>query len=177
MNIKDGTRNILMGVDAAGGIISVLSANDLILRTANLEKMRIVNATGNVGIGTTAPTQRLSVNGNADKVGGGSWATFSDIRLKNQLGSFDRGLDEISALSPMFFSYKEGNALGYDSDAAFVGFSAQEVKKVIPEAVTLNENGYLELNQDPILWTMLNAIKELKAENDALKARVEALEK
>ena len=32
---------------------------------------------GRVGIGTTSPDQLLSVNGNASKVGGGSWASFS----------------------------------------------------------------------------------------------------
>ena len=31
------------------------------------------------------------------------------------------------------------------------------------------EDAYLSVNNDPIIWTMLNAIKELKAENDALK--------
>jgi hypothetical protein len=37
---------------------------------------------------------------------------------------------------------------------------AQEVQKVIPEAVTENSKGYLLVNNDPIIWTMLNAIKE-----------------
>jgi hypothetical protein len=37
---------------------------------------------------------------------------------------------------------------------------AQEIQKVIPEAVTENSKGYLLVNNDPIIWTMLNAIKE-----------------
>src|ERR1700752_1779913 len=45
-----------------------------------------VGTTGRVGIGTNAPDQMLSVNGNASKVGGGSWQTFSDERLKNIKG-------------------------------------------------------------------------------------------
>ena len=32
------------------------------------------------------------------------------------------------------------------------------------------------VNNDPIIWTMLNAIKQLKVENDQLKARIEKLE-
>ena len=43
---------------------------------------------GNVGIGTTAPDQRLSVNGDASKAGGGAWLVFSDERLKNFKGQF-----------------------------------------------------------------------------------------
>jgi len=37
------------------------------------------------------------------------------------------------------------------------------VQAVIPEAVTENNKGYLLLNNDPILWSMLNAIKEQQA--------------
>src|SRR6185436_8803773 len=47
-----------------------------------------INTTGNVGIGTTAPTDTLSVNGTASKPGGGTWAVFSDERLKNIKGRF-----------------------------------------------------------------------------------------
>jgi septal ring factor EnvC (AmiA/AmiB activator) len=41
---------------------------------------------------------------------------------------------------------------------------AQDVQKVIPEAATENSNGYLLVNNDPIIWTMLNAIKEQQRE-------------
>src|SRR5262249_59337308 len=39
-----------------------------------------LNPLGQLGIGTNAPTDLLSVNGNASKVGGGSWSVFSDER-------------------------------------------------------------------------------------------------
>ncbi|HYV00405.1 MAG TPA: hypothetical protein VE977_16355, partial [Pyrinomonadaceae bacterium] len=46
---------------------------------------------GTVGIATNAPTDTLSVNGTASKPGGGSWAVFSDERLKNVKGLFTSG--------------------------------------------------------------------------------------
>ena len=49
LNVKDGTHEILMGVDSAGGIVSVMTSHDLIFRTGNNERMRI-NAGGNVSI-------------------------------------------------------------------------------------------------------------------------------
>ena len=49
------------------------------------------------------------------------------------------------------------------------------MQKVIPEAVTQNSNGYLMLNGDPIMWTMLNAIKEQQKEIEALKSEVRKL--
>ncbi|HMY72848.1 MAG TPA: hypothetical protein PLQ88_13605 [Blastocatellia bacterium] len=45
------------------------------------------------------------------------------------------------------------------------------MEQVLPEAVSRTASGYLQVNNDPILWTMLNSIKELKTENDTLKAQ------
>ena len=124
-----------------------------------LERMRITS-NGLVGINTAAPDATLSVNGSADKPGGGSWGTFSDRRLKDLDGNFQAGLGEILKLQPVRYRYKEDNALGIHDREEHVGFVAQEVQKVIPEAVSQNSQGYLLVNNDPILWTMLNAIKE-----------------
>jgi len=50
--------------------------------------------------------------------------------------------------------------MGIHDTSEHVGVVAQDVQKVIPEAVTENSKGYLLVNNDPIIWTMLNAIKE-----------------
>ncbi|MBI1766733.1 MAG: tail fiber domain-containing protein [Acidobacteria bacterium] len=116
---------------------------------------------GSVGIGTGTPDQLLSVNGNASKAAGGTtWAVFSDERLKNIKGRFTPGLRTLLQLQPIRYEYKPDNALGLPSSGEAVGFSAQAVEKVLPEAVSRTPQGYLQLNSDPILWTMLNAIKE-----------------
>ena len=139
------------------------------------ERMRI-NSSGQVGIGTTAPDQLLSVNGNASKAtGGGSWLTFSDERLKNFRGRFTTGLDAVMKLQPLRFQYRPQNAVGIQSEAEHVGFGAQAVQQVIPEAVQANADGYLMVNNDPIIWTMLNAIKEQQAQIVELKRQVRQL--
>jgi len=132
---------------------------------------------GRVGIGTTAPDQLLSVNGNASKAGGGSWATFSDERLKNIRGSFNSGLKAVMQLQPIRYEYKPGNALGIKASEEHVGFAAQAVERVIPEAVTKSEHGYLMVNNDPIIWTMLNAIKEQQQQIEAQRRQIDALKK
>ena len=64
---------------------------------------------------------------------------------------------------------------------------AQQVQSAIPEAVQQNKAGYLVVNNDPIIWTMFNAIKELNQQREAetkakdaeiaeLKARLAELE-
>lgn len=128
-----------------------------------------------VGINTTTPNYNLEVNGTAGKTGGGSWSNSSDIRLKNVLGNYQKGLSEIAALQPILFKYKEGNARNLPSTEEQIGFVAQDVQKVFPEAVTKAEDGYLDFNIHAINVALVNAVKELKAENDKLKAENELL--
>jgi len=181
-----------MQVLAAGGAANILLAGQsgvsngytIISDGTNLthqwyngggEAMR-VNSNGNVGIGTTAPDQKLSVNGDADKIGGGSWLSFSDERLKNIKGQFSTGLKAVMQLQPIRYEYQKQNALGLPSNGEHIGFGAQSLRKVIPEAVTQNSNGYLMVNNDPVIWTMLNAIKEQQQEIVQLKAQIKKLQ-
>jgi hypothetical protein len=138
------------------------------------EWARFTNA-GRLGIGTTAPDSPLTVNGNASKPGGGSWNSFSDIRLKNIRGKFNTGLNAVMQLQPLRYEYRPNNAMGLKSEGEHIGFSAQDVQKVIPQAVTQNESGYLLVNNDPIIWTMLNAIKEQQKEIVELKKQIRQL--
>jgi hypothetical protein len=130
---------------------------------------------GRVGIGTNAPDQKLSVNGDASKTGGNTWLAFSDERLKNIRGTFNTGLKAVMQLQPLRYEYRPNNAMGVTPNGEHIGFAAQAVQKVIPEAVTANANGYLMVNGDPIIWTMLNAIKEQQQEIVKLKNEVRRL--
>jgi len=136
----------------------------------------VVAPSGNIGIGIADPeTYKLYVNGPAAKPGGGSWANPSDIRLKRLHGNYERGLSAISRLNPVRYSYRPDNELQLPVAKRFVGLVAQEVQDVIPEAVEESRDGYLTVNNDPIIWAMLNAIKELKADKTALKDQVSDL--
>ena len=130
-----------------------------------------INPEGKIGIWTTVPDQALSVYGDADKASGGtSWSVFSDSRLKDIQGTYDRGLDDIVKLQPVRFHYKTDNPLKLPSDTDEIGVIAQDVQTVFPEAVQKSATGYLEFNMSPVQFAMINAIKQLKTENDQLKA-------
>jgi hypothetical protein len=157
------------------GLAKIRVVNDA-LNNLTLDNVQVWNmSTGNVGIGTAAPTDLLSVNGSASKPGGGSWSVFSDERLKNIKGRFNRGINALMQLQPLRYEYKPDNALGLKSPGEHVGFAAQSVQQIIPEAVSRTDNGYLTVNNDPIIWTMLNAIKEQQKEIEQLKAEVRRL--
>lgn len=158
------------GASGAGWLQATSSAN----LATNFQLLLNPNG-GNVGIGTSAPTELLSVNGSASKPGGGTWSVFSDERLKNIKGNFTAGLNAIMRLQPLRYEYKADNALGIKSSGEHIGFGAQAVQQVIPEAVTMTPSGYLMVNSDPIIWTMLNAIKEQQKEIQELKREVRRL--
>lgn len=145
------------------GAFSAQGPNKLNIRNVNTgNDIFTILANGQIGIETFSPDNTLTVNGSADKPGGGSWGTFSDRRLKTIDGSYQSGLSQILRLTPVRYRYRQGNALGIRDSDEHVGLVAQDVQKVIPEAVSANSQGYLLVNNDPIVWTMLNAIKQLQ---------------
>jgi len=183
--VDPGAAGLRVQTNTGGGAVASFGGNgDFQIDSNGTTAGRfIVQQGGNVGIGTASPDNKLTVNGTADKPGGGSWGVFSDERLKNIKGRFTSGLKAALQLQPLRYEYKRDNALNLKSEGEHVGFSAQAVQRIIPEAVSKNEKGYLLVNNDPILWTMLNAIKEQQAQieklrtaNSALNARLRALE-
>ena len=128
--------------------------------------------------GSTAQTVNalftFSNTGVAAKPGGGSWAATSDARLKDIDGVYERGLDAIAGLKPVRYHYKKDNFRGEPSDREYVGLIAQQVQPHFPEAVSLRDDGYFDLDTTPINFALINAIKELKSANDDLRAEFEA---
>ena len=99
--------------------------------------------------------------------------------MKNH-APYTGGLEEILGITPIRFTYNElGQKFGgWDKDHVYVGFSAQNVQKSIPEAIqgTEGEEEYLSFDDRPVIAAAVNAIKELAAENKELRKRLDALE-
>lgn len=144
--------------------------------TSNTERMRIDGATGMVGIGTTAPDQLLTVNGNASKPGGGSWATFSDRRLKKDIHSFNDGLKELLKIEPVWYTYNGEASLPQDT---FVGVIAQDLQSIAPYMVKetsrgiVGETNYLSVDNSAMTYMIINAIKEQQKLIEVLTQKIE----
>ena len=114
-------------------------------------------------------------NGNT-KNGNGStvWDQSSDIRVKEDIENVTGAVNTIGSLIPITYRFKE-DFLGKShlKDVKRWGFSAQDFKTIIPEAVTSTpEYGYEDfhtLSTDMLVPILVAAVKELKAEIDALK--------
>ena len=104
--------------------------------------------------------------------GGLMQRSTSSLRYKNSVTDYTRGLAEVMALRPVFY---KGNSNG---DEIFAGLIAEEVNDAgLNEFVQYDDEGRPDaLAYGNMAALLIAAIKDLKNENDALKARVAALE-
>jgi hypothetical protein len=150
-------------------------------------------------------TGNISTTTKGYQPGGGLWGDSSDARIKNVIGDYTRGLDDVTALRPVYYTYKGNDTLAPPSNSIhpqmqaeakadeeppltppylnsphykaavdqkrFAGLIAQEVEAIFPEMVTPRD-AYIdgtavadlrELDTTPLLFALINAIKELKA--------------
>jgi hypothetical protein len=87
---------------------------------------------------------------------------------------YTHGLREIMKLEPIQFRWKQGT--GMDTESIYTGFSAQNVNAALPEAVGKDVNGYLSLSDRSILAALVNAVKDLKSENEELRSQIMQLQ-
>lgn len=93
----------------------------------------------------------------------------SDIRLKNVGDRFTRGLAEIKKLNVYNYTFKnDPNKLPQ------VGVIAQDLKMVFPNAVTKGEDGYYKIRWDEMLYSAINAVKELNTKVINIAKRIES---
>jgi len=154
-------------LNRADGTMSV--ARDLGVGQA-LVVSGIANITGKLTLTNDAPSKPTA----------GGFVATSDERVKRGIKDYTAGLEAILELRPVTFRFRPDT--GYDSDTVHVGMVAQEVENILPECVTSEPGrlGKIELDDlrsfDPtnITYALVNAVKALKAEIDALRAQWEA---
>jgi hypothetical protein len=96
----------------------------------------------------------------------------SDARLKRDITPFPRLLDKVAQLQPVHFYWRtEEFPDRHFGTAQSFGLLAQDVERILPELVREDEEGYKAVRYNEIPLLLLQAVRELKAENDALKQR------
>uniref|UniRef100_G3NPB0 Myelin regulatory factor n=1 Tax=Gasterosteus aculeatus aculeatus TaxID=481459 RepID=G3NPB0_GASAC len=143
---------------------------------------------GRVGINTDRPDEALVVHGNLKVMG--SLVHPSDIRAKENVQEVDTtdNLKRISQMRLVHYQFKPEFAacVGIESTAE-TGVIAQEVQKILPEAVKeggdiVFANGetipkLLVVNKDRIFMENVGAVKELCKLTDNLETRIDELER
>ena len=104
-------------------------------------------------------------------------AFASDDRLKTNKVGISNALEKVNALSGFTFNWTEWaceQGGQFDPTKRFVGVSAQEVEKVLPEAVSPApfNNDYLTVRYEKIVPLLIEAIKELSDKVSNLEERL-----
>jgi hypothetical protein len=185
--IQDGTGNVGIGtttptreLDVNGSLSARSGYGDAIILGGD--------PTGNdVEIGIQAPAERNTVS---------FWnhqtQTFADIhtreamvtvlhitsdaKFKKEVRTIGDALDKVSRLRGVEFEWRrdEFPQRGF-GEGKQVGLIAQEVEAVMPELVA-DGGGGKSVEYPNLVAVLIEAVKELKAQNDALHERVDALE-
>ena len=143
-----------------------------------------LRAPGGVCInGNTTGGYALYVNGEGNFTGdvyaNGSrlGPTFSDIRLKKDFAEIQSPLAKVLALHGLSFDFRtEENPDRGLPGGRQLGFIAQEVQALLPEAVSQTKDGYYTLNYDAVTPVLVEAIKVQQAQLEARSRQVADLE-
>jgi hypothetical protein len=209
LHVQNATEGVIkVGTPTANGYATVIfeegnadamalrydgSTNELRIddETTDNTRMVIERSSGDVGIGTTDPAQKLDVNGIVRVRSWGSTPTYnvqvnnngdlcrvsSSKRYKKNIRGLESDMDKILELKPVSFEWKTTS----EQD---IGLIAEEVQELIPELVGYDKEGrpdavryelvslyLLELMKDQV-----QVMQKLKTENEELKQRIEVLE-
>jgi hypothetical protein len=108
-----------------------------------------------------------------------TWETTSDQRIKKNIVDNTVGLEKIKQIRVRNFEYRKPEEItelpehaAVNKDGVQLGVIAQEIQQVLPECVTENSTGVLSVSTDPLVWHLINAVKELSAQVEQLKAKL-----
>jgi hypothetical protein len=113
-----------------------------------------VHTNGYVGIGTASPSYNLQVQGTI--YSSGDITAFSDERYKTDLLKIYDGLDKVSQLTGYTFKVVDD-----ESHRSRTGLLAQDVQKVLKEAVYEDNDGKLSISYGNLSGLIIEAVKEL----------------
>lgn len=177
-NNTTGTSNVAVGLQA-GGAITTGTRNVIV---GALSDISAVTGVDQVVVGynlTGKGDDTAFIGGTAgayNEKNVTTWETTSDERIKKNITDNNDGLSVLSQIQVRNFEYRTPEEItDLPSHAAIkqegvqLGVIAQELQQVLPECVSENSTGVLSVNTDPLVWYLINAVKELKAEIETLK--------
>ncbi|MBI1301979.1 MAG: hypothetical protein GC137_10060 [Alphaproteobacteria bacterium] len=136
----------------------------------------LIDSTSSLSGATPAATIGLYVvqnaviqgTGTTCTIGNGTGATSctSDIRLKENITPIEGVLEKIDQIEGVYFTWKDKEK----DQSRKIGVIAQEIEKVFPEVIDELEDGTKTVDYAALVSPLIQATKELKSQNAALRA-------
>ena len=143
-------------ITSTGTLTSLTISGNL---TVDTNTLFVDSANNSVGIATASPSYTLHVVGNVYATG--DVVSASDMTIKSDVVKIDNALEKLLQLSGYTF-------LRQGEDMRSAGVSAQDVKRVLPEAVR-GTDGALSVAYGALSGLIIESIKDLKSELERIK--------
>jgi hypothetical protein len=185
--LTTGSYNIYIGYQTGNatktsGVDCIYIGRTITPSSSGVNGEFVINTNGNNQTGKGDGTGFITAGGSANIYQGNNsanWATISDRRLKKNIVNNIEGLEKIAQIQVRNFEYRLSEEItelksqdAVQKSGVQLGVIAQELQAVLPECVKEESTGVLTVDSDNLIWYLINAVKELKAELDALKAKV-----
>ena len=151
----------VMGSPSSGAVFSLHRANSFAINIG-LDTDDVFR----IGGWSDGNTHRMHLDRSGNFTARGNVTAYSDIRLKTDIQVIPDALAKVCALRGVTYER-------LDSGERQTGVIAQEVEAVLPEAVQ-DTGDYLSVAYGNLVGLLIEAIKELKAEVEELKLKVDA---
>jgi hypothetical protein len=170
---------ITSGESGSAGRIRVLDSNGTVEcfvadgTSGNMVVTGIALIGGGGVIGSSSANANLNVYG---IVTANFYGTWSDARLKKNIAPLQGSLSKLAQLQGVSYEWINAETGRQGSVERQIGLVAQDVEAVFPELIMETGEGYKALSYDRLTAVLIEAVKELKAQNELLLERVAALE-
>ena len=156
--LDDGDTKISFTNDKISFLAGSATMMELVEVSSGYDYVRL----GNTGDGNDTITFNLSAGSGSFT---GNVTAYSDISLKENIEVIDNAVDKVSKLRGVTFDRIDNEDVPRQT-----GLIAQELEKVLPEAVETNEEtGIKSVAYGNVVGLLVEAIKELKEEIEELK--------
>lgn len=150
------------------GRVRYENTNNMMEFWTNASPRMYIDSAGDVGIGAASPSYKLDVSGTIRATG--DVIAFSDERVKENIHTIENALDKVNKLRGV-----EYNKIGEEKQS--IGVIAQEVEKILPQAVYEDEEGMKSVAYGNMVGVLIEAIKEQNKIIENLKKTIDGITK
>jgi hypothetical protein len=157
---------ITLGTHTTGNYVATITgtANQITVAGSGLETAAVTLSTPqDIHTSATPTFAGLTINGAITATGDITAYYTSDERLKENIQPIQNALSKIETISGNEYNWKEGFEEIHTKKGNDIGVIAQEIQKILPQAVVERDNGYLGVNYEKIIPLLIESIKELSA--------------